>query len=130
VRKIYNWGMAEGHVVSNPAVGTPMRAPERTRERVLSDDELFRFWSALEQSGFEQVTADVLRLQFLLGARIREITDLRRQMTGAIEALAIAVRDKLRICNAKIAEKREVGNFRTLSIVHCHVGTSQQIYHR
>ena len=76
LRKLYNWGMAEGLVGANPAAGIPMRAKERTRERVLTDDEIVRFWSALDESGFELVTADALRLQLLLGARIREVTDL------------------------------------------------------
>ena len=76
LRKLYNWAMAEGLVEANPAAGIPMRAKEQSRERVLDDGEIASFWSALGVSGFDAATADVLRLQLLLGARIREVTDL------------------------------------------------------
>ncbi len=103
VRKIYNWGMAEGLVTTNPATGIPMRASERTRERTLSDNELVQFWAALDLGGFEQVTADVLRLQLLLGARIREITDL------AVDELQIDGRDPVwRLPRERAKSGREI----------------------
>ena len=76
LRKLFNWAIAEGLVETNPAAGIPMRAKEQSRERVLDDAEIVSFWSALGRSGFDAVTADVLRLQLLLGARIREVTAL------------------------------------------------------
>ena len=78
VRKLFNFGVAEGYVEANPALGIPMRAKEQTRTRTLTDEELHSFWHALNGPGFDDVTADALRLQLLLGARIREVTGMQR----------------------------------------------------
>ena len=83
VRKLFNWAAAEGYLQPpNPAAGIPMRAKENVRRRVLTAEELRTFWHALDGAGFEDVTADALRLQLLLGARIREVTGMaRRELT-------------------------------------------------
>ena len=79
LRKLYNWAAAEGCLTTvNPCAGLPMRAPERARKRTLSEDELREFWLGLDGHGFDEVTPDALRLQLLLGARIREVTDMTR----------------------------------------------------
>jgi integrase len=79
IRKVFNWAMAEGYVTANPASGIPMRSKENVRRRTLSEAEIRALWHALaDLQGFESVTADALKLQLLLGARIREITDMRR----------------------------------------------------
>ncbi|KAB2917783.1 MAG: DUF4102 domain-containing protein [Hyphomicrobiaceae bacterium] len=79
VRKLFNFAVAEGYVQSNPASGIPMRAKETARTRILSPDEIKAFWSALEKAvGFDDVTADALRLQLLLGARVSEVTGMMR----------------------------------------------------
>lgn len=77
LRKMYNWGCREGIVHSNPVADIEMRVKEDSRDRVLADDELKRLWDALNREGFESTTADALRLQLLIGARIREVTDMR-----------------------------------------------------
>jgi integrase len=89
VRKLLNWGVAEGYIAANPAVGIPMRAKEHARTRVLTEEEIRIFWSALDGSGFDEVTADALRLQFLLGARIREITGMVRDELALKEAVPL-----------------------------------------
>jgi integrase len=79
VRKLFNWGVAEGYLqTANPASGVPARAKENVRRRVLTEEELRAFWHALDGPGFEDVTADALRLQLLLGARILEVTGMAR----------------------------------------------------
>ena len=78
IRKLYNWAIAEGHVTTaNPAQGVPMRGKEPARKRTLVEDEIRAFWHGLD-GPFEEVTADALRLQFLLGARIGEVTGMVR----------------------------------------------------
>jgi integrase len=77
LRKIYNWGLAEGLVATNPVAGVPMRVKEEPRERVLTDGEIGDLWLALDGKGFDQTTADVLRFQLLIGARVREVTSMR-----------------------------------------------------
>jgi integrase len=79
IRKLFNWAIAEGYLVqANPAQGIPMRAKEMPRKRTLTEHEIHIFWNALDGPGFEGVTADALRLQLLLAARIREVTGMRR----------------------------------------------------
>ncbi len=76
LRKLFNWGVAEGYLGASPARGIPSRANEEPRTRSLSNAEIRLFWSALDN--FEDITADALRLQLLLGARVREITGMAR----------------------------------------------------
>lgn len=78
IRKLFNWAIAEGYLETNPASGIPLRAKEHARRRVLTEPELRTFWKALDGPGFEDVTADALKLQLLLGARIREVTGMTR----------------------------------------------------
>jgi integrase len=78
IRKLYNFAVADGYVETNPARGIPMRSKEFSRTRTLSEEEIRAFWQALDGPGFEDVTADALRLQLLLGARIREVTSMER----------------------------------------------------
>ena len=78
LRKMFNWAVAEGLLESTPAVGIPSRAKELARTRVLDRSEIAALWGALDAGVFEEITADCLRLQFLLGARVREITGMQR----------------------------------------------------
>jgi len=79
LRKLFSWGNAEGYLQTlNPVAGIPMRAKETARKRILDETELRSFWHALDGLGFDDVTADALRLELLLGARIREVTGMTR----------------------------------------------------
>lgn len=77
--KLFRWAVAEGYLEQSPATGIPARVRETPRSRVLSDEELRTFWRLLDGGGFDATIADALRLQLLLGARIREITGMRRE---------------------------------------------------
>ena len=78
LRKLFNFAVAEGYLERSPAHGIPIRAHEQIRTRTLKPDEIAALWLALGGIGFDAVTADALRLQLLLGARVREITGMRR----------------------------------------------------
>jgi integrase len=47
LRKIFNWGILAEIIETNPVHLVPMPARERTRERVLSEDEIRQVWKAL-----------------------------------------------------------------------------------
>ena len=47
--KFFGWAMQEGLLDSNPVIGTNQQK-ERSRDRVLSDDELKRIWNALDSA--------------------------------------------------------------------------------
>ena len=105
MRKLYNWAIAEGYVVSNPAAGIPRRAKEESRSRVLSDQEIKDFWAALDGPGFDNVTAVVLRLQLLLGARPNPNLELPDYLTRRVNELT--VEDSRRACAWLKARDRE-----------------------
>jgi integrase len=64
----FAWAMREGLIDSNPVVGTN-RWDERSRERVLSNDELKIIWHALGDDSY----SDVIRMLMLTGQRLNEI---------------------------------------------------------
>ena len=69
----FTWCMREGLVDANPVAATGTR-PERSRERVLSLDQLKAIWNA---TGDVSDYSAVVRLLALTGARLSEITALR-----------------------------------------------------
>ena len=89
IRKIFNWAVAEGYLDRSPALGIPMRVKEVARRRVLDEIELRTFWLALDGPGFNAVTADALRFQLLVGARISEVTGLVRSELALNQATPI-----------------------------------------
>jgi integrase len=69
---MFTWGMREGLVLANPVINTNKRE-ERPRERVLTDAELRLVWRALTDNQY----STIIRLLFLTGQRVSEITGLR-----------------------------------------------------
>jgi integrase len=68
----FSWAISEGLVDNNPVTGT-LRTEEKSRERVLSFDELRVIWNALEPNHF----GDITKLLMLTGQRAAEISGLR-----------------------------------------------------
>jgi integrase len=68
---MFSWAMGEGLAPSNPVANTNKRE-ERSRDRVLSDDELRLVWTA---AGDEQYGA-IVKLLMLTGQRENEIAGL------------------------------------------------------
>jgi len=52
IRKVFNWAVAEGYLVINPASGIPMRARENVRRRTLSEAEILALWRALDRLAY------------------------------------------------------------------------------
>jgi integrase len=70
---MFSWAMRKGlHDGINPVASTEKRR-ERTRDRVLSDDELRLIWNALGPNDY----GDILRLLILTGQRGGEVSGLR-----------------------------------------------------
>jgi integrase len=72
-----NWALSEDLIVASPAAGIRKRAKETARERVLSDNEIRRWWRALDDHASPRVGA-VLRLLLLTGLRLSEVCGMRR----------------------------------------------------
>ena len=51
VRAMFNWLIEEGRVASNPAARVQSEHPERSRDRVLTDNELAAVWHACADLG-------------------------------------------------------------------------------
>jgi integrase len=69
---MFAWGMREGLTETNPTVGTNVRE-EKSRERVLSDNELRDIWQHLPASDY----GTIIKLLALTGCRVSEIAGLR-----------------------------------------------------
>jgi integrase len=88
----FEWRIREGWTENNPADGGN-RAPERSRERVLSDAELRAIWQATDDNSDYSA---ILRLLLLTACRVSEIGSLRwsEVRDGAIELPAGRVKNK------------------------------------
>jgi integrase len=77
VSAIFTWGLREevGGVVVNPCHGVE-RNQTRSRERVLADSELPKFWSAFGAAG---LAGTVLKTILLTGQRPGEVRHMHRQ---------------------------------------------------
>jgi len=68
----YAWCIREGLIDNNIVIGTNIQA-EKSRDRVLSDNELRRIWEALRSDDYSKI----VRLLILTGQRANEIGALR-----------------------------------------------------
>jgi integrase len=73
VRRFFRWCIERDILKADPTVGIPRVGNGKSRERVLSDDELAKLWRAADGPHFGAAT----RLLILTGARREEITQLR-----------------------------------------------------
>jgi integrase len=76
VSAIFTWAVKEEILPANPCK-LVARNPVRSRERVLSESELPRFWSAFDDVGL--VAASALRMILLTGQRPGEVAHMRRE---------------------------------------------------
>ena len=74
VRKVYNFGIKNGHVETNPAYMVDAPAAERSRERVYSENELRRLWPAFGERG---LAGSVFKLCLITGQRLSEVRGMR-----------------------------------------------------
>src|SRR5262249_15284732 len=73
---LFAWGIAQGLMGTNPAVGAAQLKPPPTRDRVLDDRELAAVWSA---AGDETDFGRIVRLLILLGQRRTEVGGMQWQ---------------------------------------------------
>jgi integrase len=76
VSAIFTWAIRKeiGGIKINPCLGVD-RNKTKSRERILSDHELPKFWAAFDQAGLLQSTA--LKMILLLGQRPGEVSHMR-----------------------------------------------------
>lgn len=76
VRRLYNWGIDAELVQTNPAAHIKARTKEKSRDRVLSADEIKALWERLEQIPGELGTRLALKLILVTAQRPGEVVRL------------------------------------------------------
>lgn len=71
---IFTWGMKQDVVHGNPCRGVD-RNPTQSRERVLTDSEIAKFWAAFD----DVFVGDALKVVLLTGQRPGEVAHMRRE---------------------------------------------------
>ena len=75
VRKMFSWGMSQDIVETNPCLGVARPGEEHRRERVMTAQEICRFWNATSME--ESKAGEVLQLLFLTAQREGEVLRMR-----------------------------------------------------
>ena len=75
-RKFFGWLIERDVVQASPCSGIKKPTLEKSRERILTDDEIRLFWKATE--GFNHPFGPMWRLLLLTGQRRNEIAGMRR----------------------------------------------------
>ena len=70
---MFGWCVGEGLLEANPVIGTNKQSKAKSRDRVLTDDELVAVWNAAPESDFGRI----VKLLMLTGQRRDEIANLR-----------------------------------------------------
>lgn len=71
LRKLFNWAVSRDILPASPCAGVKAPAAERSRDRVLNDDELARIWRAAEAVAYP--FGDLVRMLILTGCRRDEV---------------------------------------------------------
>lgn len=74
VRKMFNWLRSRSVIEANPCDGVKAPTPEKSRDRVLSDDELRLVWIASASLG--PPFHGMICLLILTGQRLREVSEM------------------------------------------------------
>jgi integrase len=73
--RLFNWSVERGILAASPMTGTKAPGEEKSRTRVLDDDELIRVWKAADADGVP--FGQIIKLLILTGARRDEIGGLK-----------------------------------------------------
>ena len=75
IRMMYNWGVANDLVESNPCTGLQRPSAETSRDRVYSEKEMNMLWRAAREERW--VVGDLFRLQLLTATRVSEVSKMK-----------------------------------------------------
>ena len=73
---MFKWAVSQDVLETDPTRGLPAYSHGAPRDRILSEEEIRTLWAWLESSSLSPVTADALRVQLLIGARISEVVGM------------------------------------------------------
>jgi integrase len=75
VRKFFNWAVENDLIANSPIAGIRPPHEEKSRDRVLGDDELRMVWNAADAAG---VFGSILKVLILTGQRRSEVSEMER----------------------------------------------------
>ena len=84
VRKMFSWAVSRGEIEANPAAGVAAPSKERSRDRVLTDDEIVAFWHGLDAARMDAVTRQALRFMLVTGQRLGEVCNMRWEQVNGV----------------------------------------------
>jgi integrase len=70
---MFNFAVDKAIVDSSPVIGLKPPAPEKPKERALTEQEVYKFWHRLDETGLDILTKLALKLQLTVGQRSGEI---------------------------------------------------------
>ena len=73
---MFSWAVDDELIAVNPCAGVKPPTKEASRERVLSDAEIVKFWSATAVVSEHEQFGQVLRLLLLTGCRLNEVAGM------------------------------------------------------
>jgi integrase len=85
IKKLFAWSLDRGAIAVHPLVGLRKPGIERSRDRVLTDEELKSFWRATEKLSFPFGPA--FQIMALTGQRRGEVTSMRWSQLNLSEAV-------------------------------------------
>ncbi|MCW2200446.1 integrase [Bradyrhizobium elkanii] len=74
IRKLCNWAAARDILASSPCAGVAAPSPEKSRDRILADDELRLVWNAAVSESWPY--GPIVRLMVLTGQRESEVAGM------------------------------------------------------
>lgn len=74
VRKLFKWAIERDIVTASPCAGISPPVEEKSRDRILTDDEVRWFWKACEKQG--EPFGHHFKLLLLTGQRLSEVTGI------------------------------------------------------
>jgi integrase len=76
LKRLFSWAVVEDLLKASPLNGLAKPHPERSRDRILTDDELRRVWQAADAAGY--AFGDFVKVAILTGQRAGEVSGMRR----------------------------------------------------
>ena len=73
IRKLFGWAVERDLLATNPCLGVRAPARENRGDRVLSEDEIYRVWHALDSAAMAAECRLTVRLMLALGQRSGEV---------------------------------------------------------
>ena len=114
VRKLFNWAVARDIIAASPCAGVKPPTAERSRDRVLNDDELRNVWQAAEHVGYP--FGSLVKLLILTGQRRDECAGMKWSELGFGGADMDAA--------ARAGEEQQAARSPVERCRHCRAGTA------